>query len=389
MTLMTRAARPRTLLLAITLGDPAGIGPEITLKALARLRLRRARLIGSRPVIEHEAQKLGFALPAGMTIDDTGPVGRFRPGRADPRCGAAALAALERGVDLLRQGGIRALVTAPVSKTALRLVGFRWPGQTEFLAERLSAKRTAMLAWTPRFKVIFVTIHRPLAEVSRFITAAAVAEKTALLDEFLSAELGRRPHIGVMAFNPHGEEFSRGEEARIAAGVSRARELGIAACGPFPADALAARPGEYDGYVAMYHDQAMIPAKLLGPGVNVTLGLGAVRTSPLHGTAFDSAALNYVLHCLPGPQSHKAVAIRNVAAVLAPDGVLFGGTVLGNPAEHTLLARASLSALNRRGVFDNLADTERGLRQILQESFQTIEIDVVGSVAHFTATRPH
>lgn len=129
-------------------------------------------------------------------------------------------------------------------------------------------------------------------------------------------------------------------------------------------------------------------SRRLAPMNLTTVEADVLKPLPVSGP-FDSAALNYVLHCLPGPQSHKAVAIRNVAAVLAPDGVLFGGTVLGNPAEHTLLARASLSALNRRGVFDNLADTETGLRQILEESFQTIEIDVVGSVAHFTATRPH
>ena len=100
-------------------------------------------------------------------------------------------------------------------------------------------------------------------------------------------------------------------------------------------------------------------------------------------------ALNYVLHCLPGPQPRKAVAIRNVAAVLTPDGVLFGGTVLGGPEQHTPLARASLWAFNRQGVFDNLADTEEGLRRILEESFQTVEIEVVGSIAQFTATGPH
>jgi hypothetical protein len=109
---------------------------------------------------------------------------------------------------------------------------------------------------------------------------------------------------------------------------------------------------------------------------------------PVRGP-FDSAALNYVLHCLPGPQPHKAVAIRNVAAVLTPDGVLFGGTVLGRPEQHTPLARASLWAFNRRGVFDNLADTEKGLRRILEESFHAVEIEVVGSIAQFTAIGPH
>lgn len=275
--------------IGITLGDPAGIGPEITLKALARLRPRAALLIGSASVIECESRRLGLDLPPGVAVHDTGAVGRSRRGRDQANCGAAALAALERGVELLRRREVSALATAPVSKTALRLAGFRWPGQTEFLAERLGARSAAMLAWTRRFKAVFVTIHRPLAEVGRFITAAAVAEKAALIDAFLRAELGRRPRIAAMALNPHGAEFSRGEEDCIAAGVLLARRLGTDAHGPFPADALAARLADYDGFVAMYHDQAMIPAKLLGPGVNVTLGLGAVRTAPLHGTAFDIA----------------------------------------------------------------------------------------------------
>ena len=153
-------------------------------------------------------------------------------------------------------------------------------------------------------------------------------------------------------------------------------------------------------------DKAGLPAgtqvTLLDPNPNVLLSASrrlasmkvttveadVLKPLPVEGP-FDSVALNYVLHCLPGPQSRKAVAIRNVAVVLAPDGVLFGGTVLGCPAEHTLAARAILWAFNRQGGFDNLADSEEGLRQILKESFRTVEIDVVGSVAHFTATDPH
>ena len=113
-----------------------------------------------------------------------------------------------------------------------------------------------------------------------------------------------------------------------------------------------------------------------------------LKPLPVEGE-FDSVALNYVLHCLPGPQSRKAAAIRNVAAVLAPNGVLFGGTILGSPSDHTFAARATLWAFNRHGSFDNLADTDEGLRQILEESFQMVEIDVVGSIAVFTATGPH
>jgi SAM-dependent methyltransferase len=128
-------------------------------------------------------------------------------------------------------------------------------------------------------------------------------------------------------------------------------------------------------------------SRRLAPMNLTTVEADVLKPLPVDGP-FDSAALNYVLHCLPGPQPHKAVAIRNVAAVLAPDGVLFGATVLGSPEEHTPPARAILWAFNRQGAFDNLADTEEGLHEILEESFQTVEIDVVGSVAHFVATGP-
>ena len=282
------------------MGDPAGIGPEIVLKALSRRPRRRCRVFGSLAVFEREQRRLGTKVDLSCVEDVAGRLGTFKMGRAQRNCGAAAFACLKAGIQELKSGGVSALVTAPVSKEALRMAGFRWPGQTEFLAERLGAKRHAMLAWTPRFKVVFVTIHEPLARVSRHITAAAVAEKTTLLDRFLRDSGVPRPRICVMAFNPHAAEFSLGEEARIAEGVARARRSGINAVGPVPADAavaraIAPRPSplapRFDGFVAMYHDQAMIPAKLLGRdhGVNLTLGLGHIRTSPLHGVAFDIA----------------------------------------------------------------------------------------------------
>jgi 4-hydroxythreonine-4-phosphate dehydrogenase len=280
--------------LGITVGDPAGIGPEIILKALERKPRLRPRLIGPRGVFELEQQRLGTKVDLSLVDDSVEGPGRYRYGKPQRLCGSTALLALEMGVYRLLQGQIGALVTAPVSKEALRLAGFRWPGQTEFLAERLGSKRHTMLAWTPEFKVVFVTIHEPLARVSRHVTAAAVAEKAELLDRFLLDSGVKRPRICVLAFNPHAAEFSLGEERRIAAGIARARKAGINAIGPVPADAAVSsvtRSQTFDGYVAMYHDQAMIPAKLLGrdQGVNLTLGLDYVRTSPLHGVAFDIA----------------------------------------------------------------------------------------------------
>jgi len=294
---------PRSLPLGISVGDPAGIGPEIILKALERLPRLRPFVIGPRDVFEREQKRLRAKVDLDVVDDSVESPGRYEYGRPQARCGGTALLALEMGVYRLLKGEISALVTAPVSKEALRMAGFRWPGQTEFLAERLGSRRHAMLAWTPEFKVVFVTIHEPLARVSRKITSAAVTEKTELLNEFLCDIGVKRPCICVMAFNPHGAEFSLGEEERIAAGVDRARRAGINASGPMPADAAVAGvsrtrpsssvtgPSSFDGYVAMYHDQAMIPAKQLGrdQGVNVTLGLGHIRTSPLHGVAFGIA----------------------------------------------------------------------------------------------------
>ncbi|MEO0081788.1 MAG: 4-hydroxythreonine-4-phosphate dehydrogenase PdxA [candidate division WOR-3 bacterium] len=316
-------SRPRSAPVGITMGDPAGIGPEVVLKALKqttkdpefRTQREELRVIGCQHVFELEQKRLGTRVDLSVVDDLVKMPGRWKMGRIQASCGRAAFAALETGVRLLRQGVIRALVTAPVSKESLRLVGFSWSGQTEFLAEQFGAQHYAMLAWTPNFKAVFVTIHLPLARVPRHITAAAVCEKAVLLSEFLkkTMRLGKRrrkrrvalpsclssrasPRIGVMAFNPHAYEFSLGEEERIAEGIRLARKAGVNAYGPIPADAAlagfsSARGPCFDGYVAMYHDQAMIPAKLLGrnAGVNITLGLPCVRTSPLHGTAFGIA----------------------------------------------------------------------------------------------------
>jgi 4-hydroxythreonine-4-phosphate dehydrogenase len=287
----------RALPLGITVGDPAGIGPEVILRSLDRLPRLKVRIIGPLAVFERAQRQLKTRVDLGLVDDALQSPGRFDYGKVQRNCGTTALLALELGTHLLKNNEISALVTAPVSKEALRLAGFTFPGQTEFLASRLGAHRTAMLAWTPRFKAVFVTIHLPLAHASRHITPDAVLEKIRLLDEFLRREASgvKRPPIGVLAFNPHAREFSLGEEDWIAEAVASARKTGIDAYGPIPADAaLASAAGptpRYAAFVAMYHDQAMIPAKLLGrdAGVNATLGLGRIRTSPLHGTAFDIA----------------------------------------------------------------------------------------------------
>jgi|UniRef100_A0A7V3V017 4-hydroxythreonine-4-phosphate dehydrogenase len=276
--------------IGITLGDPAGIGPEIIVKALTKISYRNLVLIGSRAVLNQQAGRLGIRLPP-LLIYDTGAPGRFEYGQVQKNCGIAALQALECGVNLLKANRLAALVTAPVSKAALRLAGFKYPGQTELLAARLRARRYAMLAWSKKFKVIFVTIHLPLAQVPRQIKPGPVLEKIYLLNQFLIQEGNPAPKIGVFALNPHADEFSRGEENFIRQAIRQARQKGIIVNGPLPADSVFACRTQFHGFVAMYHDQAMIPAKLLAKdaGVNVTLGLGKIRTSPLHGVAFDIA----------------------------------------------------------------------------------------------------
>ncbi len=294
------------------MGDPAGIGPEVILKALSSpppnfpLLPATCRIIGSRKVFELEQKRLKTKIDLSLVDDTVHIPGSWKIGKVQKKCGLAALAALEKGIELLQEGKIRALVTGPVSKESLRLAGFVCPGQTEFLARKLKAKHYAMLAWSPRCKIVFVTTHLPLKRISSYITAHAVYRHTALLHRFLlwenilfppnpSKTSGALPRICILALNPHATEFSCGEEKRIARGVLLAKKSGINAFGPVPADAafstLANPAYEADGFVAMYHDQGMIPAKLLAQdaGVNVTLGLPFVRTSPLHGTAFDIA----------------------------------------------------------------------------------------------------
>lgn len=293
------------------MGDPAGIGPEIILKALSSpppdfsLLPATCRIIGSRKVFELEQKRLKTKIDLSL-IDDTVCIpGSWKTGKVQKKCGQAALAALEKSIELLQERKIRALVTGPVSKESLRLAGFAYPGQTEFLAHKLGAKHYAMLAWSPRCKIVFVTTHLPLKRISSRITPQAVCRHAVLLHRFLLLEnrlfppdpnrtSDALPRICVLALNPHATEFSCGEEKRIARGVLLAKKSGVNAFGPVPADAAfstLATTHEAEGFVAMYHDQGMIPAKLLAQdaGVNVTLGLPFVRTSPLHGTAFDIA----------------------------------------------------------------------------------------------------
>lgn len=277
--------------IGITLGDPAGIGPEVILKALLKFKRRPFLIIGSYKILEKMKRTLGISLNLKDLVLNISPEFNFDFGKPQRVCGLFSYQAVKIGVELIKRKRILALVTAPISKKAWQLAGIEFPGHTELLAHLTNTKRYAMLAWTKKLKIAFLTTHLPLKRVSSYITKRRILEKIELLNEFLKEYLRiASPCIAVLGFNPHIWEFSMGEEERILEGIEEVKERGIRAEGPFPSDSIGGLMGRYDGFLAMYHDQGMIPSKLLSKrGVNITLGLPFIRTSPLHGTAFDIA----------------------------------------------------------------------------------------------------
>jgi len=268
--------------LLVTLGDPAGIGPEVVLKSLSSLR-RRVTVIGDLSLLKTLARRLRLKVP--WDRHDWVDLRHAGSGRA-------AYAYLEEAVRRLRRGQADALITGPVSKEAIARAGIRWRGHTEYLAGAFRC-RTTMMFVTGRFRVSLVTTHWSIREVPRRINQKEVTRVLEATRRALVSDFGiRHPRIGLAALNPHGGEGGMfgGEEKKILLPAVR-RVPGVT--GPLPVDSLiqAAAQGEYDAVVALYHDQALIPVKLIGweRAVNVTLGLPFVRTSPVHGTAFDLA----------------------------------------------------------------------------------------------------
>ncbi|HUT54581.1 MAG TPA: 4-hydroxythreonine-4-phosphate dehydrogenase PdxA [bacterium] len=308
--------------IAVTMGDPCGIGPEIIVKALERLLPRSPAsflIIGAREIIVRAIKK--FASPAAgkamarMPIFESAgealsaPPARaamlcasglslrsITPGAAGATEGRAMWECLEAGLALVINGSCAALVTAPVTKSAMSAAGFPYPGHTDWLADQTGGRAVMMLA-AGNFRVVPVTVHAPLALVPKMLTP----EKILATIMTVRSELARRfriksPRISVSGLNPHaGEDGLLGSEEKdvISRAVKEARSQGARVTGPLPADTLftpAARK-TYDAAVCMYHDQAMIPIKTIGMGraVNVTLGLPIIRTSPAHGAAPDIA----------------------------------------------------------------------------------------------------
>ncbi len=284
--------------LGVTLGDPAGIGPEITVAALRALpseRLRQLVVYGDRGPLERAAAALGVAVPS-VEVRGSGEGEQVQPGQPSERSGAASVAYLEAALAAVRAGDLQGLVTAPISKTWARRSGFEFPGHTELLAARLGAPHVAMMFAGERLRVVLATIHVPLAQVPGLLTVASLTATLNLFAVALRRDFGlRAPRIGVVGLNPHAGEggLLGAEELEVIGPVVAAGAEGAVVTGPLVPDAAfrEAALGAYDGLVAMYHDQGLIPIKLLEfeDAVNVTLGLPIVRTSPDHGTAFDIA----------------------------------------------------------------------------------------------------
>lgn len=283
--------------MVISSGDPAGIGPEVTVKALARTEVRelgRIAVAGDPDLLARTARSLDLEPPD--VVEAAGDASGCRPAELSAAGGAAAVASIRRAVELIQAGTYDGLVTAPINKEALRLAGFTWPGHTEMLAELAGVPDVRMLLVTEQLRVVHVSTHRSL----RSAIDAATRDRVLRTVE-LAAEAGQRlgtarPRVAVAGLNPHAGEgglFGDEELREIAPAIAAAREAGIDATGPWPPDTLfwRAAKGEFDVVVAMYHDQGHIPVKLGGfdEGVNVTLGLPFVRTSVDHGTAFDIA----------------------------------------------------------------------------------------------------
>ena len=315
------------MVVGVTMGDAAGIGPEVVVKALDDPAIRRAAKFiifgmneqlcyaADRAEIEpfwgrHQHEKISRDYPCKVVVADydeySVPPWISSPNRV---AGEASIKFCLDAIEAARAGIIDAVVTGPISKTSWKLADADWPGHTEMLAKRCKSKRKAMMFISGPLKVALATIHEALFEVRHKFKIGCVFEPIDLLNDALKEFFGlENPKIGVAALNPHAGEngqFGDEEERIISPAILLAQEQGINCCGPFPADTLFLRAsrGEFDGVVAMYHDQGMIPVKLLDfeNAVNITIGIPIVRTAPAHGTAFDIAGKN-----LANPSGMKA-----------------------------------------------------------------------------------
>lgn len=297
--------------IAITMGDPGGIGPEITVKAVISPEVRSCCapiVIGDKVVMEEALRLVGPSLklkvvespgesgPASDVIEliDLRLLRDFEKGKATPEGGKACAGYIKKAVGLGLTKKVDGLVTAPISKEALRKAGMKWPGHTEMLAELTQTDEYAMMLAGGPLKVILVTIHTSLRSVPDKISKNSVLRTIRLAKKACGMMGIERPRIAVAGLNPHAGEagiFGSEEVKEIIPAVKEAAKEGIEALGPFPPDTVFSKAykGEFDIVVCMYHDQGLIPLKMMAfeTGVNVTVGLPIIRTSPDHGTAYD------------------------------------------------------------------------------------------------------
>ena len=303
------------MVIGITMGEPLGIGPEVIVKALYDPFLRRGIkfiIFGMDEFLEYAAdlaeiepfwgrtqhEKINRDFPHNIILADyddySVPMFVKGPSKAG---GEASLRFCNDAIDAAKAGIIDAIVTAPISKASWKLAGAEWPGHTELLAAKCKSPRKVMMFAAGPLKIALATIHIALLDLRNKFTIGCVYEPIDLLNTALQEYFGiKNPKIAVAGLNPHageGGQFGDEEQRIISPAILIAQEMGIKCSGPYPADTLFVRAasGEFDGVVAMYHDQGMIPVKMLAfkDAVNITIGLPIIRTSPAHGTAFDIA----------------------------------------------------------------------------------------------------
>lgn len=347
-------------IVALTLGDASGIGPELVMTALLDPAVRAVCvpvIYGNQQILRRIAATTGISWPPPNLVImpsslATRPAGRaavlldfhfpaaadLKPGQIQSACGQQAHDWIKAAAHDAIAGKVDAIVTAPINKEALHLAGIKYPGHTELLADLTETKEVGMLFWSPHLVISLATIHVPLSDVPRLLTLERILTTIRLTAAAMRTPACPTPRIGVLALNPHAGEnslFGHEETRIIAPAIGAARAEGIDAIGPLIPDtaftwlhpdttAASVRTTPFDAYVAMYHDQGLIPFKMVAfdEGVNVTLGLPIIRTSPDHGTAFDLAWQNRAspasfisaIHCalrLTGERRIKHIPARS------------------------------------------------------------------------------